>query len=92
MDVYVVLLRDDEGRDEHDSSFVRQAFPKARPLGTSGWILATELGSCDEVLKKLEVGGELERPHWSGLVVRLDDYSGYAEKSLWKTLGGWRNS
>lgn len=92
MDVYVVLLRDDEGRDEHDSSFVREAFPKARSLGKGGWILATELGTCDEVLKKLEVDQALERPHWSGLVVRLDDYSGYAEKSLWKSLRGWQKS
>ncbi len=92
MDVYVVLLRDDEGKDGHDSSFVREAFPKARPLGKGGWILATELGTCDEVLKELEVDKELARSHWSGLVVRLDDYSGYAARSLWKTLRGWQRS
>ena len=93
MDLYVVLLRDDRGEDDHDSSFVRESFPKARQLGAGGWIVAAELGTCDEVLKELQVDKDLSRHHWSGLVLRLgDDFAGFADKALWETLGQWRQS
>ncbi len=95
--VYFVVLREDDSADEsergHDSSFVQDAFDQSVQFTEDAWVVASdEVTTCGDVLKKLGVAARGCRADWSCIVLPMDGYNGFAERSSWEKIDEWRES
>lgn len=53
------------------------------------WVIGTELSTSSDVCKALEMGDELGR---GGIVVKIGEYYGFYDNSLWQKIDAWRQA
>ena len=82
---YLIVLSDDEGKDE-DSTFVGKAFDEAVSSFAPGvWVVKTN-SSAKKIAESLGIMAGGKRENWSSLVVPMDDFFGYMSVSFSKEI------
>lgn len=91
MKLFFVALDDDNDSPEAVHALVSKHYGDTNyRVSTLTWVVAADAASPAEVCRKLgfeeQAAGEQQA---SGVVALIDDYSGYADKSLWQLMRGW---
>ena len=53
------------------------------------WAVAASFTTAVDVCEALGLGGFAEGSDLTGVVVKMSDYNGYAERGLWERLRAW---
>ena len=83
MNCFLIALRPDSKVGE---SAIHGTFPDHHILIQEGlWAVAGTQSTCADVCKDLEIGS----PEGIGVVVKITEYNGFAERTLWERLNEW---
>ena len=75
--------------DDH----VGEQFPRNVPIVPGcAWAIGTVLGTCGEVRDKLGANPTEGSDRPTCVVVKANEYNGYASKDLWEKLALWERS
>lgn len=91
MDIFFVALDDDNDSPDEVNNRVSEHYKDTSyRLSELTWVIATDAASPAEICQKLgivkQTTGEQQA---TGVVALINDYSGYADKSLWQLMRGW---
>ena len=86
MNCFLIALRPDSKVGE---SAIQGAFPDRHILIQEGlWAVAGAQSTCADVCKDLQIG----QPEGIGVVVKITEYNGFAERTLWERLNEWEHA
>ena len=65
---------------------IREAFPNRHILIQDGlWAVAGTQSTCADVCSDLKIG----QPEGIGVVVKMTEYNGFAQRTVWERLNEW---
>ena len=87
MDCYLLVFDDQDS--DFNATFVGEVFDNSYQFSRNAWIVApTERTTCSDLVESLrECQSDL-----TCVVVRLDNYNGWAKQSLWEKVELWGSS
>ena len=91
MDLFFVALDDDNDSPDKVNTLVSEHYKDTSyRLSELTWVIATDAASPAEICQKLGIDKQIaEEQQATGVVALIDDYSGYADKSLWQLMRRW---
>ena len=91
MKLFIVALDDDNADSNAVDARVSEHYGNANyRMSQLTWVVAADAASPAEICRKLGIEKlATEEQLSSGMVAHIDDYSGYADKSLWQLMRGW---
>lgn len=88
MNCYLVALPPDSAVQE-DS--IRKNFPERHvPVQGGVWVVAGSQPTCADVCKTLGIGPK-GGTDAIGIVIKMSEYNGFAERTLWERLNVWED-
>ena len=83
MNCFLVALRPNGKVGE---SAIQRAFPDRHTAIQEGvWVVSGTQSTCADVCEDLGIG----QPEGLGVVVKMAEYNGFAERTLWERLNTW---
>ncbi len=58
----------------------------------TAWAIGTHLGTCADVRDKLGANPQLGQDRPTCVIVKANEYNGYASRALWEKLALWEDS
>ena len=91
MNLFLVALDDDNDSPNEVNTLVLEHYKgTSYRLSELTWVIATDAASPAELCQRLGISNQAaEEQQATGVVVLIDDYSGYADKGLWQLMRGW---
>ena len=72
---------------------LQRLFPETYPLKEgNAWMIGTSMNTSADVSKSLGFTSQEGDKARSGIVVKVDEYYGFYDKSLWQKLDAWKKS
>ena len=94
MNLFFVALDDDNDSPDEVNTRVSEHYKDTSyRLSKLTWVIAAAAASPAEICQKLGIDKQTAAEQQAtGVVALINDYSGYADKSLWQLMGGWSAS
>ena len=89
LNLYVVI---NPGMPGVDAATVAEVFPNRHHEIVPGrvWAVAGPQATCVDVCEALKLGGFAPESITVGIVVRMSEYNGYADRGLWERVRVWQ--
>lgn len=86
MNCYLVALPPDSAVRE---ASIREKFPERHvPIQEGVWVVAGSQPTCADVCKTLGIGPKGDA---IGIVIKMSEYNGFAQRTLWERLNLWED-
>lgn len=91
MNLFFVALDDDNDSPDKVNALVSKHYKDTSyRLSELTWVIATDAASLAEICQKLGIDKQTaEEQQVTGVVALINDYGGYADKSLWQLMRRW---